>query len=275
MHSRVLLSLLLAAPVLGVGACAGSGAGLDSNGRPLGSEGGVGSLTASLKSIQDNVFTPICSVCHAGGAAPKGLRLDAANSYAMIVGVPSVEDSSLLRIKPGDPGNSDLVQKIEGHASVGAQMPFGGPPLPATTITTIRQWVTDGALQSSAVATPGSLVVETVAPASGDIVLEAPARIIVSFNRELDRTRLDESSVRVERIAPDGGAPAVVAVNVSVPAGNPSTLLVGPREPFTSGRYRLIATAASGTGVSDLAGNRLGSVHRDSLVTDFTVETVP
>jgi len=135
--------LLIGASLAG---CAGSGAGLDANGRPIGSEGGGGTLTANFQSIQDNVFTPICSVCHAGGAAPQGLRLDAVNSYSMIVGVPSSEDSSLFRIKAGDPDRSYLVQKIEGHASVGAQMPFGGPPLPAATIAVIRQWVSDGAL---------------------------------------------------------------------------------------------------------------------------------
>lgn len=272
MRPRALISSLLAASAAGLSACAGSGAGLDSNGRPVGSEGGGGTLTASFKSIQDNVFTPICSVCHAGGAAPKGLRLDAANSYAMIVGVPSVEDSSVLRIKPGDPDNSYLVQKIEGHASVGAQMPLGGPPLPTATITVIRQWVTDGALQAAAFAPLSVFTVTAVVPASGDVVLEAPARIIVSFTRELDRTRLDESSVRVERISLAGAAAEDVAVDVSIPAANPTALLIAPRLPLSTGRYRVFA---SRTGLSDLGGNRLGTGRNDTLVTDFSVEAAP
>jgi len=60
---------------------------------------------------------PICSVCHIGGAAPEGLRLDAADSFNLLVGVPSTEVPSLLRVKPGDPDNSYIIQKLEGHAA--------------------------------------------------------------------------------------------------------------------------------------------------------------
>jgi hypothetical protein len=142
---RVFCAFCLAAVLL-QGCGGGSGDGLDSNGRPLGE--GVdpgGPLTPSYASIQSHVFTPICSVCHAGGAAPQGLRLDAANSYAMLVGVASNEVPSLMRVLPGDPDNSYMVQKIEGHAAGGARMPFGGPYLDANTIEMIRQWIRNGA----------------------------------------------------------------------------------------------------------------------------------
>jgi len=88
--------------------CSGSGAGLDSNGQPLSgsSSGGQVALSADFDAIQANVFTPICSVCHAGATAPEGLRLDAAHSYSLLVNVPSTEEPSILRVKPGDPTNS-------------------------------------------------------------------------------------------------------------------------------------------------------------------------
>ena len=130
-------------------ACAcggGSGEGLDNNGRPIVAGDGSGALTASFRSIQSHVFTPICTVCHAGGAAPVGLRLDAANSYAMLVGVPSTEVSSLQRVAPGRPDDSYIVHKLEGHAAVGARMPLGGPYLDVDTIAVIRKWIADGAL---------------------------------------------------------------------------------------------------------------------------------
>ena len=125
----------------------GSGEGLDSNGRPL-VPGGAdsGALQATHTSIQEHVFTPICTVCHAGGGAPQGLRLDASNSYAMLVGVPSVEVPGVLRVAPGRPDDSYIVQKIEGHAAVGARMPYGGPYLDDATIAVIRQWIAAGAL---------------------------------------------------------------------------------------------------------------------------------
>lgn len=91
------------------------------------------------------MFTPICSACHAGAAAPQGLKLDAANSYMMLVNVASAEVPSIKRVAPGDSANSYIVQKIEGHAAVGARMPFGGPYLDATTIGLIRQWIDNGA----------------------------------------------------------------------------------------------------------------------------------
>jgi hypothetical protein len=134
--------------VLTAGCGGGSGVGLDANGRPLGEgDDPSGPMTASFSSIQSHVFTPICTACHAGGAAPVGLRLDAVNSFTLLVDVASAEVPSLRRVAPGDAANSYLVQKLEGHAAVGARMPFGGPYLDAGTIGLIRQWIDNGALK--------------------------------------------------------------------------------------------------------------------------------
>ena len=150
MVPTVFRSLLLGATGAAcLAGCAGNGMGLDQGGRPLppGGSGG-GELTADFDSIQQNVFTPICTACHAGSNAPQGLHLDAGNSYAQLVGVPSVEQPTILRVAVGDPDNSYLIQKLEGHAATGAQMPFGGPPLPQATIDVIRQWISAGALRT-------------------------------------------------------------------------------------------------------------------------------
>lgn len=104
-------------------------------------------MTATFSSIQSHVFTPICTACHSGAAAPQGLKLDAANSFAMLVNAASAEVPALKRVAPGDANNSYLIQKLEGHAAVGARMPFGGPYLDATTIGLIRQWIDNGATQ--------------------------------------------------------------------------------------------------------------------------------
>ena len=131
---------------VGLNACAGNGEGLDANGRPPGSgDPGGGPLVATFDSIQANVFTPICTTCHAGAGAPQGLRLDAANSYANLVNVASHEVPSLKRVEPGDPDNSYLVQKVEGTAAVGGRMPLGRAPLTAQQIALIRQWISEGA----------------------------------------------------------------------------------------------------------------------------------
>ena len=150
-HGRAALSLWIAitAAAALVGGCGGgSGSGLDANGRPVGEGADPGGpLLPNYASIQSHVFTPVCSACHAGGSAPQGLRLDASNAYAMTVGIGSAEVPGLQRVKPGDPDNSYLIQKIEGHASVGARMPYGGPYLDAATVSTIRQWIANGAVR--------------------------------------------------------------------------------------------------------------------------------
>ncbi|WP_057300334.1 hypothetical protein [Pelomonas sp. Root1217] len=135
-----------AAAALIAGCGGGSGEGLDANGRPLGEgDDPSGPMTASFSSIQSHVFTPICTACHAGAAAPRGLRLDATNSFAMLVGVSSGGVPALKRVAPGDADNSYLIHKLEGHQAVGARMPLGGPYLDAQTIGLIRQWINNGA----------------------------------------------------------------------------------------------------------------------------------
>lgn len=143
-RKRGSLVLLLGLALAGCGG--GSGEGLDANGRPV--EGGgapAAPLQATLASIQEHVFTPVCTVCHAGGGAPQGLRLDAANSYALLVAVSSNEVPGVMRVAPGQPDASYLIQKLEGHAAVGARMPLGGPYLDDATIAVIRQWIAAGA----------------------------------------------------------------------------------------------------------------------------------
>jgi hypothetical protein len=144
--SRMGFGALCAVVALVAGCGGGSGDGLDANGRPIGEgDDPSGPMTASFSSIQSHVFTPMCTACHSGSAAPRGLRLDAANSVALLVNTPSGVVPSLMRVKPGDADNSYLVQKLEGHAAVGARMPLGGPYLDASAMALIRQWINNGA----------------------------------------------------------------------------------------------------------------------------------
>ncbi len=91
------------------------------------------------------IFSGKCIGCHNTATAPQGLVLDSANSYAHLVNVASKEVPSLKRVKPGDPDNSYLVQKVEGTAAVGERMPLGRPPLTAAQIALIRRWISEGA----------------------------------------------------------------------------------------------------------------------------------
>ena len=106
---------------------------------------------ATLAQLQADVFTPVCAGCHNGSVAasgplPASQNLTAGNSFANLVGVASHEQAATLRVAPGDPTNSYLIQKLEGAAGIGGErMPLGGPYLDQATIDRIRSWIAAGA----------------------------------------------------------------------------------------------------------------------------------
>lgn len=160
MNKKLILSLTIATLVTACGA--GSGDGLDKNGRPItassssisssvSSENSSSSVAsnngATLAKVQEEVFGAICIQCHIGGAAPLGLRLDSEdNSFEFLVDVASVEQPTVLRVSPGNPDDSYVVHKVEGRASItGGQMPLGLTPLSDDNIQLIRDWIANGA----------------------------------------------------------------------------------------------------------------------------------
>lgn len=109
----------------------------------------------TLTQLQTNFFTPICSGCHSGfgSSLPGSQNLTAGNSFGQIVNVPSVEQPALFRIKPNDPTNSYLIQKIEGAQGIsGSRMPLGCPNsqpcLTQAQIDMFVSWVNAGALNN-------------------------------------------------------------------------------------------------------------------------------
>lgn len=186
-----------------VSACAGNGDGLDANGRPIDEDPPPDD---DFTIIQDTIFTPVCTVCHAGAQAPLGLRLDEGASYAMLVSVQSVQVPAVLRVAPGDPDNSYLVHKIEGSAAVGGRMPRGGPSLGTTDIDLIRQWIAAGAQPPpEELAAPARLVASV--PAAGEVVaVSAPEwELLAVFSRPLDPNLLLDTTVTLKAAGGDGG----------------------------------------------------------------------
>jgi len=134
---------LLAAALLTLAACGGGSGG---NAPPTG-------LQPTLVSIQDNVFSVSCAIssCHTGGNPPFGLRLDPGFSAGNLINVVSPRDPdpanpTYIRVVPGDPDASFLIQKLDGTQTLGNRMPDNGPYLTTATINVIRQWIQDGAL---------------------------------------------------------------------------------------------------------------------------------
>jgi hypothetical protein len=219
-----------------LGACAGNGDGLNENGRPL-EEGDSGTLQPTFQSIQDQVFTPVCTGCHAGAAAPLGLRLDEGASYALLVNASSVEAPSLSRVQPGNPDASYLIQKLQGTAAVGGRMPLNAPPLPQATIDVIRQWITDGAADSPAGASAKSRMefakLTAVSPTSGAAMPASTGEIVITSNVELDTALLQSGLVTLRASGGDGefdaGNESLVPVEVTIRSQQPTVLAITPR----------------------------------------------
>jgi len=207
------------------GCTAGSGEGLDISGRPL-SEGGDVPLGPTLESVQANVFNPSCIVCHSGANAPQGLRLDAVNSFTNLVGVASRQDSSFLRVAPGDPDRSYLIRKLEGTASTGQQMPLGGPPIPQSTIEFVRQWIIDGALPDSGGMPDMPPVVVSLTPDPDSILAGFPPDITAGFDQDIDASTINDMTFTLVRSGGDGtfgdgNEAVIVPASVALSVVNP------------------------------------------------------
>lgn len=278
MTRRLIGAMLIAGPLLA--ACGGSGEGLDQNGRPVtgggnGGGGGGSTLTPDLQSIQANVFTPICTACHAGAAAPLGFRLDEASAFAMLVNAPSVEVPSLLRVSPGDPDSSYLIQKLEGHAAVGAQMPLGQAPLPQATINVIRQWITNGA--APAPAGMGLLTqLAAVAPVENEILTRSAPAPLIAADGALQLTTINAANLTVERSTSgqfDDAADVtrVHGAMLDVRSRNPTVFsLELPESERMPGTYRVTLRGSGPVPVLDSQGRPIGD-----FTLRYTIEDLP
>jgi hypothetical protein len=246
-----------------IAGCAGNGEGLDENGRPV-TDSGTDALQPTLKSIQDNVFTPICTQCHLGPAAPRGLRLDEASAFAMLVNAPSAEVPSLNRVTPGDPGNSYLIQKLEGTAAVGGQMPLGQPPLPQATIAVIRQWIANGAAQS--VATQVEVMpmqVHAVEPPPGQM-LNPEREILLEASGTLNVSTLTEASVSLlgsggDGTFADGNEVNLGAVHIEARSLEPTVIALKlDNGALVPDSYRLTLSGHGRKAVRDSSGLAIG-----------------
>jgi mono/diheme cytochrome c family protein len=113
-------------------------------------------LTPTLSSIQRDIFQagdvsgrPSCASCHnpnGGAFRAVGLDLSTEGTYDSLVGAASRQKPGAVRVVPGDPARSYLVQKVEGAADIsGVRMPIRGPYLTDGQIAIIKRWIELGA----------------------------------------------------------------------------------------------------------------------------------
>jgi hypothetical protein len=171
------------------------------------------------------------------------LQLDAAHSYAALVGVPSTEQPSVLRVEAGDPDSSYIIRKLQDTPGIsGQQMPLDGPPyLPQSTIDVIRQWITNGAQKpataqsiEAAVKSVQRFAVDSTSPDDGSIVSVPVPQILVAFNGDIDSNLVNNTTITL-----DSGQGQPVLFTAAVPTGNPAALIIKPQAPLGNGTYRL------------------------------------
>ena len=134
---RVAASGGLAVCLLVAGLAAGDGCGGGEAPEPI---------PPQLSAIETEIFAHNCtfSSCHGGASPQKGMSL-VSPTYAALSGVASTEVPAMMRIAPGDPAGSYLLQKISSATPLdGVRMP-PDQPLPAYKIDAIRLWITAGA----------------------------------------------------------------------------------------------------------------------------------
>ncbi len=220
-----------------------------------------GAFGPNFSEIQANIFTPNCATtgCHLGAAAPQGLRLDDANSFGMLVGVASSQESSILRVAPGDPDNSYLLRKLEGSASVGAQMPLSAPPLEQASIDVIRQWITDGAIDDR-IPSSNPIKVTSLSPIPDTALTASPANIVAMFDRELDVSTVNLMTFVIEASGGDasfgdGNETQIAAADITTTATTATFDLTGIALADDTYRVRLFGSGASV--ILDLDANAL------------------
>lgn len=222
----------------------------------------TGSFGPNFSEIQASVFTPDCATsgCHAGASPAASLNLEDANSYTMLVGVASTQASGTQRVNPTDPNNSYLIQKLEGTATTGQQMPPSGA-MAQSDIDVIRQWISAGAIDDRQQASaPIRVTSLSVAPNSTQTT--PPTQIIAGFDRELDASTVNLNTFILEGsnngTFDDGDDVGIVATSISVPGANPQSAvfdLSGMTLADDVYRVRLLGTGASI--IMDLDANAL------------------
>lgn len=112
----------------------------------------------SLDDLHRTIVSARCSgqpgLCHNGQFEPNLSTPSLFYEYA--VGRPALEKADRLRVAPGDPDASFLIDKLRNR-DVSTRMPLGAEPLAEEDIARIEAWIADGALRRPGAEPPPEL----------------------------------------------------------------------------------------------------------------------
>jgi hypothetical protein len=106
-------------------------------------------VAGSLDDLHQRIIAKRCSgqpgLCHNGQFEPN--LSTPAMTYAYLVGRPGLEKPDELRVRPGDPAHSLVIDKLRNRG-VTTQMPLGAEPLDDADIKALEAWIDGGALRA-------------------------------------------------------------------------------------------------------------------------------
>lgn len=104
-------------------------------------------LGPTFSSISKNIFIDKCSLytCHSSAFFDKSGNLDLSdkNAYFNLVNIPSSTYPKIIRILPGKPDESLLMQRLEGKIII--SVPLERRCVTKEEIEIIREWIKNGA----------------------------------------------------------------------------------------------------------------------------------
>ncbi len=185
-------------------------------------------ISANLTSIQEHVFTPICSVCHGGANPAAGQDLSTIeNSIANLINVQS-SNSLFKRVLPGFPEQSYLYLKITGNSQAGARMPLGQTPLSDEAINAIKTWIAQGAILPDNVITP-TQVNSVKITANKTNTEKQKFNITLNFNQQINFTTLTNEQIQLSQYQgrkPERQVIRLASDNISFTVINAHSLLI-------------------------------------------------
>jgi hypothetical protein len=121
-------------------------------------------VTSTFDQIQQTIFTPVScgrSTCHDVAQEPHDMSLAPGEAWANLVGIqpanPTARNAGKLRVDPGNPANSFILDKLRGALALGEgdRMPLQLRPLSSNAIRLVEEWIVAGAPATGFVAASG------------------------------------------------------------------------------------------------------------------------
>ena len=96
--------------------------------------------------IQSRIFNTTCTQCHGGASyAAAGLKLTSGNAFGELVGVNSVKEPSMLRVAPGQSGESVLYRILAHGESASWAYDHSVEVVAPEMLDLIKNWIDNGA----------------------------------------------------------------------------------------------------------------------------------